>query len=56
MKTLAMTVAMTAALAAQPVAPLAGTWIAQFEGRTFVRLELKTVNGTITGGMAVGRF
>ena len=56
MKTLAMTVAMTAALAYQPVAPLAGTWIAQFEGRTFVRLELETVNGTLTGGMAIGPF
>ena len=57
MKTLAFVVAMTAVLACKPGGePVAGSWIAQFEGRTFLRLELKTVNGMITGGMAVGHF
>jgi len=36
--------------------PIAGSWTAQFEGRTFLRLELKAVNGTITGGMSMGDF
>jgi hypothetical protein len=48
---------MTAVLACQSGGgPIAGTWTAQFEGRTFLRLELKTVNGTITGGMSVGNI
>lgn len=57
MKILALVVAMTAGLGCQSSRePIAGTWTAQFEGRTFLRLELKTDNGTITGGMAVGNF
>ena len=36
--------------------PIAGSWTAQFEGRTFLRLELKAVNGTITGGLSVGNI
>jgi hypothetical protein len=57
MKTLASVVVMTAVLACQSGGgPIAGTWTAQFEGRTFLRLELKTVNGTITGGMSVGNI
>jgi hypothetical protein len=35
---------------------ITGAWIAQLEGRTFLRLELKTVNGMITGGISVGDF
>lgn len=31
-----------------------GTWIAQFEGTTFVRLELNTANGAITGAISLG--
>jgi hypothetical protein len=57
MKTLALVVAMTAVLAGQSGGgPIAGSWTAQFEGRTFLKLELKTVNGTITGGMSVGNI
>lgn len=29
---------------------------ATFEGRTFIRLELKTVNGAITGGIRLGNI
>jgi hypothetical protein len=57
MKMLALVVAMTAVLAGQSGgASITGSWTAQFEGRTFLRLELKTVNGTIAGGMSVGNF
>jgi hypothetical protein len=57
MKTLALVVGMTAVLACQSGGgPIAGTWTAQFEGRRFLTLELKTVNGTITGGMSVGNI
>ena len=55
MKTLAMLVAIAAVSAVQSdTAPIAGSWIAQFDSRTFVRLELKTANGTITGGISLG--
>lgn len=33
-----------------------GTWIAQFEGTTFVRLELNTANGGITGRIGLGNI
>ena len=57
MKTLALVVAMTAVSACQSGSgAIAGTWTAQFEGRTFLRLELKTANGAITGGMSVGNI
>jgi len=57
MKTLAMLVALAAVSAVQSdTAPIAGSWIAQFDSRTFVRLELKTANGTITGGISLGNF
>ena len=39
-----------------PNAPIAGSWTAKFEGRTFIRLELKTVKGAITGGIRLGNF
>ena len=54
MKTLTLVIAITAVSAGQSGgASFAGSWTAQFEGRTFIRLELKTVNGTITGGMSI---
>ena len=34
--------------------PMAGAWRAQFEGRTFVTLELKSANGTVTGLISLG--
>jgi len=33
---------------------LAGTWVADFAGRTFVRLELHETNGTWTGRISRG--
>ena len=55
MKTLVLVVAMMAASAGQSGgASIAGSWTAEFQGRTFLRLELTTVNGTITGGISVG--
>ena len=57
MKTLALVVAIAAVSAVQSdTAPIACSWTAQFDGRTFVRLELKTANGTITGGISLGNF
>ena len=35
---------------------IAGVWLAEFTGRTFIRLELKTVNGTPTGSFTIGNF
>jgi hypothetical protein len=34
----------------------AGTWIAEHQGTTFVRLELRTVNDKLTGGIATGNI
>jgi hypothetical protein len=57
MKALALVLAMTALSAGQSGAGrLAGSWKAEFAGRPFIRLELKTVDGTIAGGMAIGDF
>jgi hypothetical protein len=55
MKTVALAVVTTAVLAGQSgAASITGSWIAQFEGRTFLRLELKTVEGTVAGSMSLG--
>jgi len=55
MKALVVAWAMTALSATQPgPGSIDGTWTAEFAGRTFIRLELKTVNGAISGGMALG--
>jgi hypothetical protein len=55
MKVLAFTLALTAAAAAQSTAPdISGAWTAQFDGRTFVRLELKTVKSTLSGSISLG--
>ena len=57
MKTLILLGAIAALSAGQSVGgPITGSWTAQFEGLTFLRLELKTVNGMITGGISVGNF
>jgi len=55
MKTLALLTAIAAVSVAQSGgASIAGSWTGQFEGRTFLTLELKAIDGTITGGMSVG--
>jgi hypothetical protein len=57
MKTLALFVAIAAVSVAQSGgASITGSWTAQFEGRTFLTLELTAVDGTITGGMRVGNI
>ncbi len=57
MKTLALLVAIAAVSVAQSGgASITGSWTAQFEGRTFLTLELKAVDGTITGGMRAGNI
>ena len=54
MKSLAVIVA-AACLAGQAAgAPMAGTWRAEFEGLTFITLELESANGTVTGLISLG--
>jgi hypothetical protein len=47
-----------AALAAVQAPPTKydGIWIAQFEGTTWARLELRTTNGAVTGGISLGNI
>ena len=57
MKILALAVAVAAMSAAQSGgASITGSWTAQFEGRTFLRLDLKLVDGTIIGAMSSGNI
>lgn len=57
MKSLCMSVAIAALSVSQPAGgPIAGSWTAKFEGRTFIRLEITTVDGAIAGGISVGDF
>ena len=56
MKTLALVIALTAVSGQSGGTSVDGAWIAQFEGRTFLRLELKTVDGTTTGGLSIGNI
>lgn len=39
-----------------PATKYDGIWIAQFEGVTWARLELRTVNGALTGGISLGNI
>jgi hypothetical protein len=36
--------------------PLTGSWTAAFEGRTFIRLDIKAVDGAFVGGISLGDF
>ena len=57
MKPLFVAFAITALSVGQPArGPIAGSWTAEFEGRTTIRLELKTVDGVIGGGISLGNF
>ena len=57
MKTLSMAIAITALSVGQPAGgPIVGSWTAKFEDRTFIRLEIKTVDGAITGGISLGHL
>lgn len=53
------TLILAVALATLPVAQtdssaIAGSWTAEFEGRTFIRLELQSVRGSLTGSLSTG--
>ena len=55
MHAIALTIAIAGLTAGQSgTAPIAGTWTAEFDGRTFVKLELTTAGGTIAGGLSIG--
>ena len=57
MKALYLALAVTVLSVGQPASgPIAGSWTAKFEGRTFIRLEIKTVDGVIAGGISLGNF
>src|SRR5215471_8369561 len=49
MKTLALVLALTAGSGQLAGPSVAGAWTAEFDGHTFLRLELQSVNGAITG-------
>ena len=38
----------------QPAAGMAGTWVAEHRGTTFIRLELKGAGGTFAGTIGIG--
>ena len=54
MRSLVLALALTTAAGQSGVATVAGTWTADFAGRTFVRLNLNDKGGTITGAMSLG--
>ncbi len=56
MKILPLIAAVVALAGQSSGAPIAGSWTAQFNGRTFVRLELKAANGTFNGGISLGNI
>src|SRR3954465_9689195 len=57
MKALSIALVIAALPVGQPAnGPIAGSWTATFEGRTFIRLDIETVNGAIAGGISVGDF
>ena len=57
MKALSMALIIAALQVGQSASgPMAGSWTAKFEGRTFIRLEIETANGAIAGGISLGNF
>ena len=57
MKVLCMGLTLVALSTGQPASgPIAGAWTAAFEGRTFIRLDMKAVDGTFAGGISLGNF
>ena len=57
MKALYMALAVALLTVTQPAdAPIAGSWTANFQGRTFIKLELRTVNGGLAGSLSLGNI
>ena len=57
MKTLVLAMTIAAVPAGQAGAVLAaGTWIGEFKGETFIRLELRAERGTTGGAMSTGNI
>jgi hypothetical protein len=57
MRSLFVAVVITALSASQPASGrFDGSWTATFEGQTFVKLEIKTVNGAIEGRISLGNI
>ena len=56
MKLLAAIALAAFAVVQTPATKYDGIWIAQFEGVTWARLELRTVNGALTGGISLGNI
>jgi hypothetical protein len=55
MKVLYMALAVALLPVAQSVdGPTTGSWTANFEGRTFIKLELRAVNGGLAGSLSLG--
>lgn len=55
MKTLLLAVALATVPAGQSdSAALAGLWTAEFDGQIFIRLEFRSVRGSLTGTLATG--
>jgi hypothetical protein len=57
MRVLCIALTIAALSAAQPPSgPLSGSWTAAFEGRTFIRLDIKAVDGGFAGSISLGNF
>jgi hypothetical protein len=49
-------IALTLTLGQPSPQPYVGTWIAEFEGRTFVKVELTTTEGRLSGAIGLGNI
>ena len=57
MTTLILVATMAAVFGGQSGAEsIEGIWTAQYQGRTFVRLELRLENGSMVGGLSIGNI
>ena len=56
MPTALLTTALVALSLGQSLEPYRGTWIAEFDGAAFVRLELSVAGGALGGRIALGEM
>src|SRR5688572_13196433 len=56
MKTVILAAVCAVAVGQSPAGSIAGVWTAQFQGQTFVRLELASAGGALAGGITLGHF